>query len=388
MVYTVDEVYRDWDPGFPTKPWEPPKPDIRGLLNQYRLPLLADRTLYVNGGGSDSNSGDVGSPFRTKQQAVNVALTALDAKGKIIVIQDQGGGDTGNVIVDQPVLGKLIIRGDTSNWSSIVTNAGSGAACFDIRNGAVVSLEGFKTFSTGASHLEVSQGGIAYLKNWDFGAAGIGNHMIAYNEGNIYLTGDYKITGGAAVHCHATEKALIRALTPITVTLVGTPAFSNFFAGASNATAYLRSITYIGSVTGQRFYSHKNALIDTNNAGLNYFPGSIAGQAINGGIYDLMQLGRGINFAQPGYFIDDQGLWIQWGFSAFNNGNTVTFPSAFPTSCWGVMATPSLAPPATGMYVSAVSGVGNASFLAHGRQYSGGAVSTVSLSTSWFAWGN
>lgn len=370
-----------------------------GLRTQ--LSLAFD--LYVNTTtGNDANDGLTAlTAFKTITQAIKSAYSKYDQRAGGVTINVADGiyfetlffygppvwssGPTSGLVYPIKIKGNTTTPGNVS-----ISNDASGGPV-RLRSGAVVYFEGvrFVSFTSGCTALDVQDAGShALYTNVQFAQFAGGNHLFANNGGTISVLGNYTISGGAATHFHATEHSLMRVYNSPTITLTGTPAFSNFFAGVSNSTLYARGITFSGSATGQRYYVHKGGLIDTNNAGINYFPGSIAGQAINGGDYDLMQLGRNIVFAQPGYVIHDNGFWEMWGFSTFNAENAVSFPASFPTNCFGVIATPAQAPPSNGAYFIHVSSVTNSGFTASGRQFSGGSVSTAGISGSWRAWGN
>ena len=105
------------------------------------------------------------------------------------------------------------------------------------------------------------------------------------NRGMFNASGNYTISGSAVQHVKATIQGLA-ILQSITVTLSGTPAFSQQFARASDGgVVYSFSVTFSGSATGQRFNVLQNGTIDTEGGGANYFPGNSAGTTASGGQY-------------------------------------------------------------------------------------------------------
>lgn len=373
--------------------------DALGLRVQVSLSF----NLYVNTStGNDANDGLTAlTPFKTITQAIKTAYSDIDQRAAGVTINVADGtyaetlyfygppvwssGPTSGLVYPIRILGNSTTPGNV-----VITNDADGGPV-RMRSGAVVYFEGVKLTSgtTGSTAFDIQDKGTVLLASKvEFGAFAGGNHWLANNGGTIYILGNWTVSGGAATHLHSTEESLIRVFNSPTCTITGTPAFSNFFAGVAKSTLYARGITFSGSATGQRYFVHKGGLIDTNLAGINYFPGNVAGQAINGGNYDDMQLGRAISFAQPGYVLHDNGLWEMWGFSTFNNENSVSFPTTFPTNCFGVIATPAIAPPSNGAYFVQVSSISNSGFTASGRQFSGGSVSTAGISASWYAWGN
>ena len=364
--------------------------------------VTATYNLYVNGStGNDSNAGtSSGTAFATISRAIRAAYD-LDLRTSTVQINVADGSYTETLYFYGPpvwssgptaqLTAPIKIVGNTTTPANVTVTNDSAGGPIRLRSGAIAQFEGlrFVSFTTSCTALDVQNAGShAIIGNCQFAQFASGNHLFASDGGTISVISSYSISAGAATHYHATEHSYIRVYNSPTVTLTGTPAFSNFFAGVSNSTLYARGITFSGSATGQRYFVHKNGLIDTNSAGINYFPGNSAGAAQTGGVYDTTSLGRTVLFAQPGYVKYDDGSMRQWGFSSFGAENTITFPTAFPNNCFGVNATPAAAPPSTALYQAHVSSITTANFVASGRQYSGGAVSTVSLSTSWQAWGN
>jgi hypothetical protein len=129
--------------------------------------------------------------------------------------------------------------------------------------------------------------------NIDFGICAVG-HMYATRGTVISPQPPYSISGSAPVHFNCGNDGTIVAIAPVppgstpnTVTIVGTLAFSNAFALA-NIMGNLQCTGLVwsgGTVTGTRYNAEYNGIIYTNNAGPNYFPGSIAGTTIDGGLY-------------------------------------------------------------------------------------------------------
>ncbi len=368
-----------------------------------RTLVTSTYNLYVNTstGNDVTNDGlTAGTPFKTISRAIRVAYE-LDLRTATVQINVADGlyGET-LYLYGSPVWSSgpatqlavpIKIVGNTTTPANVsITNDAAGGPV-RLRSGAIVQFEGlrFVSFTSGCTAFDVQDAGShAIVGNCNLSQFAGGNHFFSSDGGKISVISNYSIAGGAATHYHATEHSEIRVYNAPTVTITGTPAFSNFFAGVSNSLLYARSITWSGAATGQRFFVHRNGVIDTNSAGANYFPGNVAGVAQTGGVHDDYVTGRTILLAQPGYVKNDDGTIRQWGFSAFNNANTIAFPMTFPNNCFGVIATPAAAPPSTGLYASHYTAATVSNFLAHGRQFSGGAGSTVSLSSSWEAWGN
>ena len=90
--------------------------------------------------------------------------------------------------------------------------------------------------------------------------------------------------GSAANHIQVASCSYINS-SGMTVTIMGTPAFSTDFVNATDGgIARLQGNTFSGSATGARFLSDRNAVIDVGGATPNtYLPGNSNGTASNGG---------------------------------------------------------------------------------------------------------
>jgi len=93
------------------------------------------------------------------------------------------------------------------------------------------------------------------------------------------------------------------------------------------------------------------------------------------------------SIGSAGYYTLPGGLIIQWG-TVSGSDPTVTFPTAFPTACYGVVSTgaaPTLA--ATVIVSSSASSASTTSFIHRGRYNTGGSGNIEPTTFFWFAWG-
>jgi hypothetical protein len=103
----------------------------------------------------------------------------------------------------------------------------------------------------------------------------------------VLQEGDYSISGGGTnFHIYLTGGGYFDA-TKITktVTLIDTPSFGVFVTAGMTSVAQYRSTTFAGSLTGKRYSTSANGVIDTGGAGANYFPGDMNGTVATGGQY-------------------------------------------------------------------------------------------------------
>ena len=255
-----------------------------------RVVLTANRTYYVRSDGSDSNTGLVnssGGAFLTIQKAINV-VAALDLSIYDVTIQVGAGTYTGTLTLQTLTgAGRVTIQGDTTtpaNCLIAVTSATAVSAASIVGQWA---LTGFKTTTTTSGrHFNISGPTTTVtIGRWDFGVSA-DVHLLAQEKATVYFSNNYTISGNAQRHWEASVNALITPTSSITVTLSGTPAFSNEFVKA-DVLAYARGagITYSGSATGTRYSAASGALINTGGGGTSFFPGNAAGATATGGQY-------------------------------------------------------------------------------------------------------
>jgi hypothetical protein len=109
--------------------------------------------------------------------------------------------------------------------------------------------------------LTASNGGVYYINGQTISVvAGGTSSLVALNGGIL------DVSGG-------------------TVAVSGTQTFTQFANADALANIIAVSATFTGTVTGVKYSSAANAIIQTNGAGANYFPGSSAGTTSNGGLY-------------------------------------------------------------------------------------------------------
>lgn len=318
MPKPANEVFRDFvrytDDGLPNAPvghplpvgdprsgvHNPPKAAIRDWANGFKdwvtdavagvedaTALAADRTYYVSTTGSDSNNGlSSGTPFATLQAAANAARN-LRLNGKTVVVNIANGTYTAGVNVGGAVFGapnpsNLQFIGNEANPAAVVIHV-TGGNCFNATNGASFRVSGVTVrTTTSGTGLNATRGGHIEHGNVVFGPCA-NFHKQATDGGRVVSTDAYSITGGATAHMHSTTGGYI-LVGSATITITGTPAFSQYFAGVSGAAVQVQAgVTWSGSVTGKKFAVHNSGMIRTFDQGL---PGTIDGDAYGGGTMD------------------------------------------------------------------------------------------------------
>ena len=245
--------------------------------------MTSARTYYVRSDGSDSNTGladNAGGAFLTIQKAVDVVSGTLDMSTYQVTIQVRTG--TYAPVSLKTCVGVLppILNGDTSTPSNclITASSGTGALVYDGINSNAKGtwrVSGFKFTTTGTASygIYVSDYCRVRMSFCDFGANVVAQ-IAAQNYGGIALMGNYSITASSPVHVYSDVGGNIVSF-GITVTLTGTPAFSNAYAIATTiGVIKLQSITFSGSATGIRYTANSNGVIQTVGGGATYLPGN------------------------------------------------------------------------------------------------------------------
>ncbi|WP_245418602.1 hypothetical protein [Mesorhizobium sp. WSM3864] len=266
--------------------------------------LTAARTYYVRTDGNDSNNGlanTAGGAFLTVQKAIDVAAS-LDTSIYDVTIQlGAGTYDIGNVgLIGKNTVGagSINIVGNEASPSTVVLRltgslSGSVAVLVCQNLSTIYKVRGFRLESTGSGGnpfgLQSVGSSRLEFQNLDFGA-GLLHHLRASDGAILFASGPYSISGSTlagGLHLAGVGGAVIRVQSQ-TVTFSGTVSFGCFANATTGAIIFGNSNTFAGtfaSATGTRYQTDGNAVILTNGAGPNYFPGNAAGVATNGGQY-------------------------------------------------------------------------------------------------------
>jgi hypothetical protein len=258
-----------------------------------REKLFANRTYYVRSDGSNSNNGlanTAAGAFQTIQFAARKILNSIDFNDFTVTLQVADGTWTESFTLDvyQEGGGDFYISGNTTTPSNAVWDGNGGQHCIFVnRCGSVINLQGFKfQNASGTSCIRVAKGAqLSIQANTQFGTCA-GAHIWAQQGGYFSTNTNYTINGNAAEHWLAEEGGVITSQSR-TVTLSGTPVFSDAFVNARGGGHILSNgNTFSGSATGVRYRASLGASIQTFGSGASYFPGSSAGLCSEGGRYD------------------------------------------------------------------------------------------------------
>lgn len=267
--------------------------------------LSVDLTLFVATTGLDTNDGlTATTPLRTIQAAWNLLQKNFNAAGFKTTISVANGTYNGFTNIAGLIPGQtfgdttradythdtsVFIIGNLATPSSVVITSNSALGDFNISSGARIGIAGLRLINTAGGYGFYVNGAQLSFSLIDFGASGV--HYAAAQGGFIEVYAPYSISGGAGCHFMAGQTGVIQflstGLTPKVITLTGTPAFNSGFACAQGPGYFSGDVrnTFSGAAIGPRYNGSLGGIINTANAGLNYFPGSSVGNLSTGAQY-------------------------------------------------------------------------------------------------------
>jgi hypothetical protein len=247
--------------------------------------LTAVRTYYVRTDGNDANTGlanTAGGAFLTIQKAVDT-ISLLDINAKTVTIQVADGTYTGAVTLKNcvgfAVAGNLVIQGNSGTPANVVISMAGNCFTADGLN-VIWDIKDMKILSSAGNCIFSTNNSVVRFTNLNFGASVI--HIHGRYGGKVLATGNFTISGSATFHAFAGWGGGVVDVVGFTVTLTGTPAFTNFAYATSVSMIRYSGNTFSGSATGSRYYVEANAVIHTVGATL---PGNSAGSTATGGQY-------------------------------------------------------------------------------------------------------
>ena len=266
-----------------------------------RQVLTGNRIYHVempgNGGSDTTGDGSVANPWATIQYAVGWVQANLDFAGNTATILVGAGTYTDPILVAGAPMGttgpgQLVIQGVNTDNTAVLFHC-IGNDCIGVQAGTSIwvkdlTLQSTASGGSGGDGLTASYAGELLMSNCNFATCS-GNHMYAAAGGSIIIMGSYDISGGAQCHVQAATEGYIEMSSypdrSAHLTISGNPNFSGAFVMAGAGSISAANNSFAGSVTGPRYDAHLNGVIFTNNKGVNYFPGSVAGSVSTGGQY-------------------------------------------------------------------------------------------------------
>lgn len=248
-----------------------------------REKLTAARTYYVRTDGSNSNNGltnTAGGAFLTIQKAVDTICNTLSLQGYTVTVQVADGTYTTPVILKAlPDNGEVIIQGNNTTPGNVLISTTSATAFLASFARADYTINDLKiTTTTSGVCLYAQHGALLKFSNLDLGACAA-QHLRAEYAGNITAIGNYAISGGASSHVLAIYQGRV-FIASRTLTITGTPAFTQFAWAQFLGLGYISGNTYSGSATGSYYTVASNGVL---NKVADTYPGNSAGTTSTGG---------------------------------------------------------------------------------------------------------
>lgn len=273
-----------------------------GIINSKAL--RADAVSYVNGStgndttldGTQSTVSGSHGPFATVDRALTeMAKYNIGGYNYNIIVADGTYTKSGPILLPLPNgSGSVNITGNLSTPTNCWFHNSSSGSTFKQLLGGNYNISGVRISNT--SLLAGDPTGLIYTLAGQVSAHHIscstsaGPHFAAAVNGFCFLFGPMSITGNASCHMLATEngRCLVDIPSNGVCTIANAVSFSTAFAFAQYL-AYCRptygSFVNPGNVTGTRYVSSANSIINANGAGATFLPGTIAGSVSNGGLY-------------------------------------------------------------------------------------------------------
>jgi hypothetical protein len=265
--------------------------------------LNAPKDYYVNGTTGDDTlrdglSATVGvgktGPFKTLQRA-QAETVKYNLNGFSINIHIADGTYTGPVncgIVNG--VGTIYYIGNVNNPAAVLVTNSTGF-CFAV-TGTLYDFDGIKVTTTppgagpdtGNCFSIINQGSVV-LHRIDFGPCN-DNHIATDAGSFLYYFGPITISGGAGqCHIFAGSGSYVRqsGRTPTPVNIIAPVNFAYAVVQAAPLGSMLAtwSTTGYGNVSGRKFLAYGNGVINSQGAGVNHYPGTVAGTLQSGGQY-------------------------------------------------------------------------------------------------------
>lgn len=251
-------------------------------------------TLYVRKDGNDANNGLENTPAGAKL-TINAAINELikyDAAGNYEVTIVIGNGVYQEAVVLHhrnwgARFSRIALLGESKSETIIEAPSGAAAAvsCRYHSYGAVKNLTLRIPGTRTATQSALSCAYLSYLAVQDVNiiiqAASSGaNALTVSTHSMINLAGDNSFS--PVLEPEGT--VVIFRSNNATIQVTGTCAVSgacSYFALVHTQGVLRCSATFTGKMTWTRFHSSEQSLIDTDGAGINYFPGNVAGRTVS-----------------------------------------------------------------------------------------------------------
>jgi hypothetical protein len=264
---------------------------LRALLaSTGRTRILADANFYIAPTGNDSTGkGTSGAPWATPTHAANYIADNYDGAGFNAFINVADGTYTTPVL--WPVFtgfASVQLVGNVANPQNCIIST-TGTDAVQVSDGGILFIKGFGIETTSAGNgIRAGANSLIFVNgNMSMGTC-VNDHFNAIlANACIAIDANYGISGSAGGgHWVAQQSGANINCGSKTITLSGTPSFGSAFAYCDGGYLNIPGNTFPGTgATGEKYNVFNNGVIATAGAGSSYLPGSTTTAPSTGGQY-------------------------------------------------------------------------------------------------------
>jgi hypothetical protein len=251
--------------------------------------LSTNKDLYVAPTGNDANNGlTPATAKKTIQAAVDTAWSFPPSQFTI-TIHVADGTYPENVETPTTPGPPVIITGNAGTPGNVIVNATSNA--FQVSGPNALTVQNLRASVSGANSAIFSaiNGGILTTINTESGAAPSSSWVFLGSSGTV-LPGTHRFTASVGYMFAAYRGGNCALQAGSVFTIAGAITVTDSAIAVSNGSievpgASVPVFSNPGFVTGAKYVAQLNGVINTQGAGVNYFPGTVAGTTQTGGQY-------------------------------------------------------------------------------------------------------
>lgn len=220
--------------------------------------------------------------YTSPEALYNHARDNIDTAGYNVIGQLTDASLTTNSVLSGPLTGggRFILRGDTTTPGNRILTATTVSHIIELYE-ATLYLEGVKFTHSGGGGTAVFARRFSLVvinANNEFGG-GAGTVDIALQaESQLIRRANYIVSGTGTRHISGSSNSNVSTDSDIQTTVTGSTRTEAFaWSHASARLCFRAGETFVGTMTGPKFFLEEGGHIFTDGAGLSFLPGTIAG---------------------------------------------------------------------------------------------------------------